>query len=45
MEKMKITSKRKYLKNRVVSGHAPHNLLKMVQEQALSKSKKKSHVQ
>jgi hypothetical protein len=40
MEKMKITSKRKYRRNRIVSGHAPHRLLKMVQEQALSKPNK-----
>ncbi|MHA2027605.1 MAG: hypothetical protein ACW98U_17055 [Candidatus Thorarchaeota archaeon] len=39
MEKLKITSKRKYLRNRVVSGHSPHRLLKMAQEQALIKPK------
>jgi hypothetical protein len=42
MEKMKITSKRKYRRNRVVSGHAPHRLLKMTQEQALAKPKKET---
>ncbi|MHA2350708.1 MAG: hypothetical protein ACXADL_13885 [Candidatus Thorarchaeota archaeon] len=42
MDKMKITSKRKYVRNRVMSGHAPHNLLKMAQEKALAKLNKKS---
>ncbi|MGY5853881.1 MAG: hypothetical protein RTU92_09970 [Candidatus Thorarchaeota archaeon] len=45
MEKMRIASKRRYRKHRVVSGHSPHNLLKMVQELALSKSKKESETQ
>ncbi|MHA2142555.1 MAG: hypothetical protein ACXADC_10970 [Candidatus Thorarchaeota archaeon] len=45
MEKMKITSKREYRRNRVRSGHAPHQLLKMAQDIALSKSKKESKSQ
>ncbi|MGY5854935.1 MAG: hypothetical protein RTU92_15305 [Candidatus Thorarchaeota archaeon] len=42
MEKLRIASKRRYRKDRVVSGYGPHNLLKMVQEKGLSKEKKES---
>jgi hypothetical protein len=45
MEKLRIASKRRYRKQRVVSGYAPHNILKMVQEKALSKPKKESKAQ
>jgi hypothetical protein len=38
---MKINSKKKYRRSRVVSGHGPHNLLKMAQEKALKRPKKK----
>jgi hypothetical protein len=41
MEKLRIASKRRYRRARILSGSAPHNILKMVQEQALSKPKKK----
>ncbi|MFW9800511.1 MAG: hypothetical protein ACFFD9_08745 [Candidatus Thorarchaeota archaeon] len=41
MERMKINSKKRYRRSRVANGHAPHNLLKMAQDRALSKRKKK----
>ncbi|MHA2378171.1 MAG: hypothetical protein ACXADO_01825 [Candidatus Thorarchaeota archaeon] len=45
MEKMKINSKRRYRRNRVANGHAPHNMLKMAQEKALSKRNKEKEPQ
>ncbi|MFX1265265.1 MAG: hypothetical protein ACFFH0_07780 [Promethearchaeota archaeon] len=40
MEKMKINSKRRYRRSRVLHGHGPHKMLKMAQEKALSKREK-----
>jgi len=42
MEKMKINSKRGYLRDRVVSGHEPHKMLDMIQNQMLGKLSKAS---
>ncbi|MHA1636697.1 MAG: hypothetical protein ACTSUO_09100 [Candidatus Thorarchaeota archaeon] len=37
----KIKSGTRYKKNRVMSGHAPHKILEMVQQEMLEKSAKK----
>jgi len=37
MEKLKINSKTRYNRARVRSGHGPHRMLKMIQEQMLPK--------
>ncbi|MHA2134214.1 MAG: hypothetical protein ACXAEN_14465 [Candidatus Thorarchaeota archaeon] len=36
VEKMKISSKGRYVRNRVMSGYSPHRMLKMAQEKALA---------
>jgi len=40
MEEMEINSKRSYKRNRVISGNAPHRMLQMIQEEALTKNVK-----
>ncbi len=37
MEEMEINSKISYKRDRVVSGNAPHRMLRMIQEEALAK--------
>jgi hypothetical protein len=37
MENMKINSKNEYKRDRVISGNAPHAMLKMIQEEAMGK--------
>jgi hypothetical protein len=37
MEKMKINSKTGYRRNRVKNGYGPHNMLEMIQKEALEK--------
>ena len=41
IEKMKIDSKKRYKENRVMSGHAPHKMLRMEQQKMLAKVAKK----
>ncbi len=41
MAEMKIKSGTRYKKNRVMSGHAPHKILEMIQQEMLEKSAKK----
>ena len=40
--KKEIKSGTRYKKNRVISGHAPHKILEMVQQEMLEKSAKKA---
>ena len=42
MAEKKIKSGTRYKKNRVMSGHAPHKILEMVQQEMLEKSAKKA---
>jgi hypothetical protein len=37
MEKMKLNSKRGYTRSRVISGHGPHRILEMKQQEALER--------
>jgi len=41
MEKMKLNSKRGYTRSRVISGHGPHRILEMKQQEMLEKLAKK----
>ena len=41
MAEIEIKSGIRYKKNRVMSGHAPHKILEMVQQEMLEKSAKK----
>lgn len=42
MKKIGISSRKDYVKSRIMHGHAPHNLLKMAQDKAFSKKSKES---
>jgi len=41
MEKMKLNSKRGYTRSRVISGHGPHRILEMEQQEMLERLAKK----
>jgi len=41
MEKLKLNSKKGHTRSRVISGHGPHRIMEMKQQEALEKLAKK----